>query len=70
MSTTVAEMTVNELKELISAVIEEKLSELISEDRLEINEQLHYRLLEQKKRVDDGERGVSLDDVLGDLGLN
>ena len=63
-------MTVNELKELISAVIEEKLSELISEDRLEINEQLHYRLLEQKKRVDDGERGVSLDDVLGDLGLN
>lgn len=63
-------MTVNELKELISAVIEEKLSELISEDRLEINEQLHCRLLEQKKRVDDGERGVSLDDVLGDLGLN
>lgn len=63
-------MTVNELRELISTVVEEKLAELVIEDGLEIDDHLRQRLIEQKKRVDEGERGVAIDDVLNDLGLS
>ena len=63
-------MTVTELRDLISTVIDEKLAELVSEEGFEISEHLRQRLIEQKRRVDNGERGVAMDDVLNDLGLS
>jgi hypothetical protein len=61
-------MTVTELRELISSVIDEKLAELVSD--LEINDDLRERLLIQRQRVDNGDRGLPMEDVLKDLGLS
>jgi hypothetical protein len=61
-------MTVTELRELISSVIDEKLAELVSD--LEINDDLRERLLLQRQRVENGDRGLPMEDVLNDLGLS
>ena len=70
MSTTVSQMTVSELRDLIATVIDEKLGELIDEAGLEIDDRLRERLVAQKGRVEEGDRGVAMDDVLNDLGLS
>lgn len=71
METTVSEMTVLELRNLIADVVEEKLTELIDrEDDLEIADDLKARLLRQRERIENGERGVGLEDVVERLGLN
>lgn len=71
METTVSEMTVSELRTLISDVVEEKLAELVDrEDSLDIGDALKERLLRQKQKIDNGERGVALEDVVARLGLN
>lgn len=51
MANTVAQMTKEELKELIAAIIEQKLLELIGDpdEGLQIRKSLHDRLLLQKK---------------------
>lgn len=68
---TVSQMTVSDLRKLISDVIEEKLSEIIDpESELELRDELRARLLDQKVRVAKGERGVPMAQVFSELGLD
>jgi hypothetical protein len=71
MSITVAHMTKEELKELIAAIIEQKLLELIGDpdEGLLIRKSLQDRLLLQKKAVAEGERGELFEDVVSESGL-
>lgn len=72
MTTTVAEMTKEELQELIGAIVEEKLLQLFADpdEGLQVQDALRDRLLRQQRTVAAGERGASLDDVLAELGLD
>ncbi len=71
MNTKVSQMTVDELREVIGAVVEEKLRNLFDdEDNLELTDALQKRLLRQKKEVENGERGEAFEDVAARLGLN
>ena len=72
MATTVAEMTKEELQELIGAIVEEKLLQLFADpdEGLQVQDALRDRLLRQQRTVAVGERGASLDDVLAELGLD
>lgn len=71
MSTTVAQMTKKELRNLIEATIEQKLLEMLGDpdEGLEIRKNVRDRLLHQKKRVAEGERGQAFEDVVQQLGL-
>ena len=63
---TVAQMTKKELREMISALIEQKLLELVGDpdEGLPIRKTLRDRLLRQKKAVQRGERGESFADAV------
>ncbi|MDQ3749330.1 MAG: hypothetical protein M3367_10025 [Acidobacteriota bacterium] len=68
MNTKVSQMTVDELRELIGAVVEEKLQILFAdEDDLELTDELKARLFRQTKEI---ERGEALEDVAARLELN
>ncbi len=71
MSLTVAEMSRDELKELIADTVEQKLLELLGDpdEGLEIRKSVQDRLLRQKKAVAAGERGEPFEDVVRRLGL-
>ena len=71
MATTVAQMTTDELKELIATIIEQKLLELFGDpdEGLVMTKTLRNRLLRQKKAVDKGERGELFEAVAARLGL-
>ncbi len=68
MGETVAQMTREELIELIEASIERKLLEILGDpdEGLDIREEVKARLLRQRKAVAAGERGRSLEEVPGD----
>ena len=68
---TVAEMTKEELRDLIESVVEEKLLELLGDpdEGWVLREEVRKRLLRQKRAVAEGERGESLEDVLEHLGI-
>lgn len=70
--TTVAEMTQEELREMIETTVEEKLLELLvdPDEGLVLQETIRERLLQQKQAVVDGERGEAFDDVIRRLGLD
>ena len=72
MATTVAQMSKDELRELIETSIEQKLLELLGDpdEGLEIRKSLHDRLVRQQKAVATGERGQPLEDVIQQLGLD
>jgi len=71
MNTKVSQMTVDELREMIGVVVEEKLQILLDdEDDLELTDELQERLLRQQKEIENGERGEALEDVVARLGLN
>jgi nucleotidyltransferase/DNA polymerase involved in DNA repair len=71
MSVEVSQMTVDELREMIGAIVEEKLKALLeNEDDLELTDELQERLLRQTKEIENGERGELLEDVVARLGLN
>ena len=71
MNTKVSQMTVDELREVIGAVVEEKLRNLFdNEDNLELADHLQQRLLRQKNEIENGERGEAFEDVAARLGLN
>ncbi len=71
MNTKVSQMTVDELHEMIGAVVEEKLRALHDdEDNLELTDELYERLLRQTKEIEMGERGEAFEDVIARLGLN
>jgi len=71
MATTVGEMTTDELREMIEAVIEQKLLELLGDpdEGLPIRKALRERLLRQKQAVAAGERGEAFEDVVRRLEL-
>jgi len=71
MAITVAQMTKEELKELIEVTIEQKLLEILGDpDKgLEIREAVRDRLLRQKEAGTAGQRGLPFDDVVQQLGL-
>jgi hypothetical protein len=71
MATTVAQMTKEELREMIEATIERKFLELLGDpdEGLPIRKLVRDRLLRQKQAVSQGERGEPFDDVVQRLGL-
>ena len=71
MSVTVAQMSKDELKEMIEVTIEQKLLELLGDpdEGLQIRKSVRERLLRQKKAVAAGERGEPFEDVARRLGL-
>jgi len=68
---TVAQMTKDELREMIESIIEQKLLELLGDpdEGLPIRETIRDRLLRQKEAVARGERGEPFEDVVRRLGL-
>jgi hypothetical protein len=71
MNKTVAEMTTEELKEMLGELIEAKLTEVLGDpdEGLELREALRERLEAQQSAVARGERGEAFDDVARRLGL-
>jgi hypothetical protein len=71
MATTVAQMTRDELEEVIESSIERKLLKLLGDpdEGLEIRKVIRDRLRHQQAAVAAGERGEALDDVVRRLGL-
>jgi hypothetical protein len=66
MASTVAQMTREELREMIETSIEQKLLEILGDpdEGLEIRESVRDRLLCQREAVAAGERGQPFDDVV------
>lgn len=71
MSNTVAEMTKSEFKQLLSSLIEQKLTELIGDpdEGLPIRKSLRDRLLHQKTLAADGDYGLPFEKALEEAGL-
>ncbi len=71
MAKTVAEMTGEELRELVGAAVEQKIVELLGDPDagLVLRENVRKRLLRQKRAVAKGERGESLETVARRLKL-
>jgi hypothetical protein len=72
MSDTVAQMSKDELKEIIAMTVEQKLLELLGDpdEGLEIRKSVQERLIRQREAVAAGERGESFEDVVQRLGLD
>jgi hypothetical protein len=72
MHKTVAEMTPEELKEMLGELIEDKLTEILGDpdQGLALQETVRERLELQRSAIERGERGESFDDVARRLGLN
>ena len=70
-TTTVAEMSKDELREMIEALLEEKLLEILGDpdEGLEIRKSVRERLLRQKEAVAAGDRGQPFEKVVQGLGL-
>lgn len=66
MANKVAQMTKEELKEMMETLIEQKLLELLGDpdEGMEIRKKVRDRLLRQKKAVAAGERGEPFEDVV------
>jgi DNA-binding GntR family transcriptional regulator len=71
MTVSVAQMSRDELREMIEVTLEQKLLELLGDPDggLEIRESVRERLLRQQKAVAAGERGKPFEDVVRQLGL-
>ncbi len=65
-------MSVSELRELISEVVEEKIAKYADPDYgLEIRDDVRVRLLQQSKDFREGKLAtVTLEEVLADLGID
>lgn len=68
---TVAQMTADELREIIETVVEQKLLEILGDpdEGLFIRQAIRQRLLQQRQKVAEGERGEPLEEVARRLGL-
>jgi len=66
------QLSKNELMEMIEAIVEQRLAELLHDpDKgLQLRAKARHRLLAQQQAVAAGERGESFDDVIQQLGLN
>jgi hypothetical protein len=71
MAKILAEMTADELKQLVGLAVEEKLIELLGDpdEGVVLRESVRKRLLRQKRAVAKGERGELLEDVVRRLKL-
>jgi hypothetical protein len=71
MADTVAQMSREELREMIETSIEQKLLEILGDpdEGLEIKRSVRDRLLRQKEAVAAGERGEPFEGVVRRLGL-
>jgi hypothetical protein len=71
MAKILAEMTADELKQLVGLAVEEKLIELLGDpdEGVVLRESLPKRLLRQKRAVAKGERGELLENVVRRLKL-
>ena len=71
MSSTVVQVSKQELTKIISNVVEQKLVELFGDpdDGLTMKQNLRKRLLRQKRAVEKGNRGTDLSSVRRRLGL-
>ena len=75
MAQTVAQMTREELREMISdaveTALEQKLLEILGDpdEALELRKALRNRLLRQQRAVASGERGRPFEDVVQQLGF-
>ena len=71
MAKIVAEMTADELKQLVGLAVEQKLIERLGDpdEGLVLRESVRKRLLRQKRAVAKGERGELLEDVVRRLKL-
>jgi len=72
MSTNVGQLTTDELKEIIGAVVEEKLKEILGDpdDGLELRTEVRERLLRQTQALAEGQRGEDLNEISTRLGLS
>ena len=70
-TTTVAEMNKDELREMIEALIEQKLLEILGDpdEGLEIRKPVRERLLRQKEAVAAGDRGQPFEEVVQQTGM-
>ena len=70
MGATVGQMGKDELKEMIEAIVEQKLLELLGDpdEGLPIRASVRDRLLRQEQAVAAGERGDAFEDVVRQLG--
>ena len=66
MARTIAELTPEDLRELVADVVEQKLLDLLGDpdEGLALRPELRDRLLRQRERVREGDRGISLDESL------
>jgi len=71
MSSTVVQVSKQELTQIISNVVEQKLVELFGDpdDGLTMKQNLRKRLLRQKRAVEKGDRGTDLSSIRKQLGL-
>ena len=71
MSARVAELTVDELKQIIQEAVEQKLSEMLSDpdEGLELREEIKARLLHSLEAERCGARGIPAQEVASQLGL-
>jgi hypothetical protein len=71
MTATIGEMTPSEFREMIDFIIEQKLREVLGDpdEGLQLREEVAARLQKQRAAVAAGDRGTSLDEVIGQLGL-
>ncbi|MBI1807159.1 MAG: hypothetical protein HYR76_08935 [Ignavibacteria bacterium] len=71
MSSTVVRVSRQELTQIISNVVEQKLVELFGDpdDGLTMKQSLRKRLLRQKRAVEKGDRGTNLSSIRKHLGL-
>jgi hypothetical protein len=72
MNVTVAQMSKDELTDLIATTVEQKLLELLGDpdEGMELRQSVRERLIRQKKAISAGERGDAFDDVVQRFGLN
>jgi hypothetical protein len=68
----VSQMTVDELRQLVSELVEVKLATLFkdAEDDLEFTDEPKEILARQTEQIKNGERGESMEDVIARLGLD
>ena len=71
MSTKVAELTVDELKQIIQEAMEQKLSEMLGDpdEGLELREEIKARLRRSLEAERCGARGIPAQEVAAQLGL-
>lgn len=71
MADTVADMTREELRDMLEALIEQKLVEILGDpdQGLEIRESVCERLIAQRGQVAAGERGRPLEEVAQEIDL-